>query len=119
MVKITFAPIQELIVHETMEIPMDDLLRERITPAGNMPIYWCEGLAFTFSSVPMTDEVVKDYLKGVLHWAEVHYTKMERYETTVELNDPHYQAVLKVRVIDTSKSSLHSDMAKWLKKNRK
>lgn len=118
MVKITFAPIQELIIHETLEVPMDDLLRERITPAGNMPVYWCDGIVFSFSSVPMTEETVKDYLKGVLHWAEVHYTPMQNYSTTVELNDPHYQSVLKIRVIDTSKSGLHKEFIKWLKKNR-
>lgn len=119
MAKIVYSPILELIVHDTLEVDLDDLLRERITPSGIMPIYWCDGMAFSFSSVPMSDEVVKEYLKGTLHWAEVHYAKMNSYTPIAELNDPHFQTAMKIRVIDTSKSQLHADFIRWLKKTRK
>ncbi len=116
MVKISFSPITELVVHEVVKVPMDDLLRERITPSGTMPVYWCNGIVFSFSSVPMNKRVVDDYLDGKIHWMEVHYAEMDYYREVLELNDEHYNGSMKVRVIDTSKSALHNDFSKWLKK---
>ncbi len=116
MVKITFAPIKEVIVHEHIMVPMDDMLRGRITPAGAMPLYWCGGILFTFSSLPWTKDIVKDYLEGKIHWAEVQYTRMDRYSPVLELKDENYGGqAQKIRIIDTSASALHTDITKWLK----
>ena len=41
------------------------------------------------------------------------------YDEVVVLNDEHYNGSMKIRVIDTSKSALHSDFVKWLKANSK
>ncbi len=115
MVKITYAPVEELVVHEVVQIGRDDLLRERITMQGNMPLYWCDGILFSFSSLPMTDEIVKDYLKGRIHWLEVHYSKMDKYTEILSLDDEAYKSTMNVRIIDTSTSSLHKMFIKWLK----
>ncbi len=115
MVKITYSPITELIVHETIEVDKEDLLRERVTPAGTMPLYWCSGILFSFSSLPMTDEVVKDYLKGKIHWLEIHFARESKYEAVLPLSEEEYKTSMNVRVIDTSRSELHRELAKWLK----
>lgn len=102
-------------IHEAVRIDYDDLLRERVTPAGNLPLYWCSSILFSFSSVPMTREIVKDYLAGKIHWMEIHFTEMRDYKPVIELNDEHYGSALKIRVIDTSGSKLHTEVTKWLK----
>lgn len=119
MVKISFTPINEVIVHEVVKMDYEDLLRERYTPAGMMPLWWCNGLLFSFSSMPMGRDVIKDYLNGKVHWMEVHYTKMDKYSPIIELNDEQYKTTLKIRVIDTSFSVLHNDFTKWLKTQQK
>jgi hypothetical protein len=119
MAKITYSPINEIVVHEIIELDRDDLFRERVTPAGNMPLYWCDGLLYSFSSPPMTRDIMKDYLEGKIHWMEVHFTKMYDYVPLIELNDDQYKATLKIRVIDTSKSELHKDFVKWIRKQAK
>ncbi len=119
MVDIVYSPLKEIVVHEIVEISRDDLLRERITPAGNMPLYWCDSVLFSFSSLPMTRDVVKEYLSGRIHWAELHYTRMDKYMPVLELNDEHYSGPLKVRVIDTSNSALHKELIKWLRSAKK
>lgn len=117
MTKINYLPAKELIVHEAVELSMDDLMRERITPAGNMPLYWCNGIVFSFSSLPMSEELTREYLQGKIHWMEAHYTRMKAYTPILELKDEQYGAgSQKIRVIDTSKfSSLHSEFVEWLK----
>jgi hypothetical protein len=119
MVKITHSPILELVVHEVMEVDMDDLIRERVTPAGNVPLCWCDGIAFGFNSLPLTEELAAAYLKGTIHWTEVHYSEMKTYVPVAELHDEHYQGAIKIRIIDTSASSLHREFIKWLKKNHR
>jgi len=118
MVKISYSPIKEVVIHEAVHVARDDLLRGRVTPAGNMPLYWCNGLLFTFNSMPMTRDLVRDYLEGKIHWMEVHYTEMRKYEPIVELDDEQYKAIMKIRVIDTSMSALHSEVTKWLGSRR-
>ncbi len=115
MVKISYSPIEELVVHEVVEVQKDDLLRERITPSGNMPLYWCNGILFSFSSIPMTEEIVRDYLRGKIHWLEIHFTKEAKYTPVLTLSDEEYKATMSIRVIDTSKSKLHTELTKWLK----
>lgn len=115
MVKISFAPIKEVVVHENIMVPMDDLLRSRVTPAGNMPLYWCGGVLFTFSSMPWTRDIVKDYLEGKIHWVEVQYSRMDKYNPVLELKDENYTQSQKIRIIDTSASSIHVEVSKWLK----
>ena len=115
MVRVTYSPIEELVIHEVVEVPKEDLLRERITPSGNMPLYWCNGILFSFSSIPMTDEIVRDYLRGKVHWLEVHFTKEQKYVPIMSLNEEEYKATMNIRIIDTSKSSLHTELTKWLK----
>ncbi len=119
MVLISFSPIKELVIHEVVSVDYIDLLRERITPAGNMPLYWCSGILFTFSSMPMSKEITKDYLEGKIHWVEVHYVKKDTYEPILEWDDEQLKSTLKLRVIDTSKSQLHLEFIKWLKNNQK
>lgn len=115
MVKITYAPADELVVHEILSVSMDDLLRERITPAGTMPLCWCNGILFSFSSIPMTDDVAREYLKGKIHWLEVHYTPMDTYSPILTLNEEEYKGAMNIRVLNTSISKLHQDFTKWLK----
>jgi hypothetical protein len=119
MTKVVFSPAQELVVHEVVEVSKDDLLLERITPNGNMPLYWCNGLLFSFSSVPMTEEVVKEYLKGRIHWLEVHYTRMDKYTPLITFESPEYKSTMNVKVIDTSFSEMHMEFVKWLKDKAK
>lgn len=119
MVKITFSPTEELVVHEVVEMSKDDLLLERITPAGNMPLYWNNGIVFSFSSIPMTDDIIKDYLKGRIHWLEVHFTKMEKYVPVITWESPEYKSSMSVRIIDTTTSLLHKEFINWLKGNIK
>ncbi|MGI0100810.1 MAG: hypothetical protein ACREBH_03805 [Candidatus Micrarchaeaceae archaeon] len=118
MVKISYSPIKELVVHEAVKVDFDDLMRGRITPAGNMPLYWCDGVVFSFNSMPMSRDIIRDYLQGTIHWMEVHYSDMKKYEPVLELNDEQYKATIHVRVIDTSRSSLHNEMIKWLKSRK-
>ena len=115
MVRITFEPTNEIVIHDIVAVTIEDLLRERVTPAGTMPLYWCNGILFSFSSLPLTEEVVKDYMRGKLHWLEVHFANMPKYKPVLSLNEEEYKTAMNIRIIDTSKSNVHDEVTKWLK----
>jgi hypothetical protein len=119
MVKISYAPTEELVVHDLIEIPLDDMLRGRVTPAGIMPLYWCNGILFTSSSLPLTEDVTKEYLRGRIHWLEVQYARMPEYKPVLSLHDDEYKSTINVRVINTDVSNMHQAFVKWLKANTK
>ncbi len=119
MVDIIYDPINTLVVHDVAKVAMEDLLRERITPGVTLPLYWCNGVLFSFASAPMAEEIVKDYFKGKIHWMEVHYAEMKDYKPVLELDDEHYNGKMTIRVIDTAGSQLHKDFVSWLKKENR
>ncbi|MDE1850264.1 MAG: hypothetical protein KGH54_00520 [Candidatus Micrarchaeota archaeon] len=115
MSKITYLPAQELIIHDVIALPKEDMLRANVTPNGNMPLYWCDGILYSFSSPPATEEVISEILKGKIHWLEVRYAKMEKFQNMLSLNEDEYKATMNFRVISTDKFDLHKDFIRWLK----
>lgn len=117
--KITYLPAQELVVHDLLALPREEMLRANVTPNGNLPLYWCDGILYGFSSPPITDEVITEILKGKIHWLEVRYTPMDRYVSVLNLNEEEYKATMNFRVLNTEKFELHKEFISWLKKNMK
>ncbi|MGI0141106.1 MAG: hypothetical protein ACREBF_00430 [Candidatus Micrarchaeales archaeon] len=115
MAKISYLPTQELIVHDVISLQKEDMLRANVTPNGNMPLYWCDGMLYSFSSPPATEEVIADMLKGRIHWLEVRYSKMEKFQSMLSLNEEEYKATMNFRIISTDKFDLHKEFIKWLK----
>lgn len=113
--KISYFPTQELIVHDIIKLEKEEMLRRNVTPNGNMPLYWCDGILYSFVSPPITDEVVKEILKGRVHWLEVQYTEMPKFNPMLSLNEEEYKATMNFRIINTSGFELHRDFIKWMK----
>ena len=119
MVDIIYDPVKALVVHDVAKVPLEDLIRERITPGVTLPLYWCGGILFSFASAPISEEIMKDYFKGRIHWMEVHYTEMKEYKPVLELNDENYSGKMNIRIIDTAGAQLHKDFVRWLKAGKR
>lgn len=115
-VNIIYSPIKELVVHDVIKSEMKDLIRSRVTPQGNIPLYWCGGVLFGFNSLPPTKDVIKEYLGGRIHWMEVQYAEMAEYRKEVEAGDEQY---LKTSVVNTNANAVHRSFVSWLKGNVK
>ena len=116
-VDVIYSPIKTLVLHDVIETDRDEILRRAMTPSGSMPLFWCNGVLISFTSMPPTKEVIKDYLEGgKIHWMEVRYTEMKTYQSVLEL---HEEQFLKSRVIDTSDNEVHTSFVKWLKSRKR
>jgi hypothetical protein len=116
MVEFEYQPWKKIIIHEIIEYKVDDFAvqfhgRDQ-KDAPNIPIMWSNGVMFVITSFPQTPEVIKDQLKGVLHWPTLHMVRMPEYRQTIQMDRN-----VKISVINVSNHKIFGSMSKWLKEN--
>lgn len=116
MVKVTFKPWEEVIIHESIYYSLQDLIKLRsigVGPGGLAPpLRWAEGVIFTSSPMPPTDEVVRETLQGKIHWNVVSWALMPEYKDAIPIRDIN----AKIPIINVSATAALRDVAKVLKK---
>jgi hypothetical protein len=116
MVKVTFRPWEEVVIHEDIFYSFDDLVKLSslgVQPGGlARPLKWAQGVLFRHQGMPPTDDIVKEQLEGKVHWNSVEWALMPRYEKVIMIHDIN----AKIPVIDASANKILSDVAIALKK---
>jgi len=101
LVKITYLPFQELVLHEIIEqqneVFFEDVVRQSLTQTQVEPtVNWSGGFAFLVIPFPSTEDVVRDNLVGKIHFLSVIFTKMEyRPQVPVKLGSQAYSVRLR------------------------
>lgn len=117
MVEITFKPMKEIVIHEAIQHELKDFIKIRITglkkEAVAQPFVWAEGVVFTRSTPPSTEEVVKDSLEGVIHFTSVGWALLPKFRRYLKLGG------VTIPVINASDNQNLRDVAKALKRRRK
>ncbi len=117
MVKITFKPLKEIIIHENIEHKVRDLVRLRVLGLRKdsvaLPLVWAEGVVFSRTMIPPIEDVVKDQLEGIIHFQAVEWALMSKYKKALKSEG------VTVPVINVSENSSLRDVAKALKRPRK
>jgi hypothetical protein len=115
MVKITYQPWEEIVIHEVVEYPLVALLEMQSFGAspGSMgrSLMWANGIAFVYAAMPVSDDVVAEQLKGKVHWASVIFAAMPAYENIVVLQETG----IRVPVVDVSGNPSLYAVARWLR----
>lgn len=118
LVKVTFKPWQEVIIHEAMHYPLDDLIKLfslGIQPGGlTQPLLWAEGVVFVWMAMAPTDDIVKENLEGKLHWLSVQWALKPQYEPFIPIKDIN----AKIPLINVSANAMFCDVAKALKEQK-
>jgi len=75
-------PTEEIVIHQVLEsdnkiIFFEDVVKQILT--REIPVIptvnWIDGIAFTILSFPDTEDVVREELKGRIHYSAVLFTK--------------------------------------------
>jgi hypothetical protein len=115
MIKVTFKPWDEVVIHESMNYSFEDLLKLvsfGVQPGGlTQPLQWAEGVAFIAVGMPSTDEVIKEQLLGKIHWASLSWALMPKYAGFIPIKDIN----AKIPIVDVSKNTVLCTVAKALK----
>ncbi len=115
MVKVTFKPWEEVIIHESIYYSLEDLIKLSsigVGPGGlASPLRWAEGIVFRSSPMPPTDEVVKETLQGKIHWSAVEWALMPKYKDVIPIREIN----AKIPIINVSATAILCEVAKVLK----
>lgn len=115
LVKVTFKPWEEVVIHEVICHSLEDLIKLSsfgVQPGGLAPpLNWAEGVVFRQSPMPPNDEVVKEMLQGRIHWSAVAYALMPEYKNVIPITDIN----AKIPVLDASSNAILCEIAKILK----
>jgi hypothetical protein len=115
LVKISFKPWEELIIHESIRYSLEDLLKMHsigVQPGGlAIPLTWAEGVVFKFSATPPTDEIVREQLQGKIHWNAVEWALMPEYKNVIMIQDIN----AKIPVVNVTATEILREVARSLK----
>ncbi len=119
MVKITYAPINEVVIKDYVRFEkVEDLIYIFAQlRAGGAPVSlsWANGLVFVASILPPENDVIVDaFLKGKVYWTSVSFAEMPQYKPVIETREK-----VQVPVINVSSSSVIVEVMEWLKQQKK
>jgi hypothetical protein len=119
MVKVTFKPWDEVVIHEAIYHSFTELVTicsVGAQPGGlQAPLQWAEGVVFRSQSMPFTDEVAKELIQGKVHWLAVDWALMPEYQNVIPIRDIN----AKIPVINVASTAILCDVAKALKEQVK
>lgn len=117
MVKVTFRPMKEIVIHEAIQHELKDFIKIRITGLKEevvaRPVVWAEGVVFSRNIYPPTEEVVKDGLEGLIHFSSVEWALLPKYRRHLKFRGAT------IPVINVSANPNLRDVAKALKTKHK
>jgi hypothetical protein len=116
LVKVTFKPWEEVIIHEVIYYSFEDIVKLfslGIQPGGlAQSLFWAEGVIFSHVGIPpTTNEVAREQLDGKIHWSSVSWALMPKYQAFIPIKDIN----AKIPIVDVSSNSILCEAAKALK----
>ena len=118
MTEVIYQPREQVIIHEYSRYEsIEALIRGSfggVPPGSNVgPIKWVDGIALVQNAYPMTDTVVKELLKGKLHWDHVSFAPMEHFRNNIHLEDVR----ITVSIINVSTNPIFRIIARFIREN--
>lgn len=119
MAKITYMPTEEVVVHQVLEsddivIFFEDIVKQIL--AKEIPVIptvnWIDGIAFTISYFPDTEDLVREELKGRIHYSAVLFTKIP-YQSEFVVNLGKEDIRVRLRKADNNPDFV--DLVEFLK----
>ena len=118
MVKITYEPINEIVIKEYIRFEkVADLIyifAQLRASGAPVSLSWANGLVFVYSLLPPeNDEVLEAFLKGKVYWTNVSFAEMAEYKPLVETKER-----VQVPIVNANSSSIIVQVMEWLKKQK-
>src|SRR5208283_1228845 len=118
MVKVTFKPWEEIVIHEVTKFKsVEEFIEQKVAgfPKGVPiePMLWAKGILFLRAPFPPTSDVIKEQLHGVIHYSSVEYTVMEKYEKSITQGD------ITIAIADVSNNEAFSELIEAVKNQEK
>ncbi len=118
-IKVTYAPVTELIVHEVVEQDQTTFFQDIIMQMSPSPVYvepsvdWVDGFALLITQFPRTNEIIADNLAGKIHYQTVVFTRILFHpRINMRIRDQEFS----VRLKKADNDPILADLAVFLNK---
>ena len=119
LAKITYMPTEEIIVHHVLEsdnkiIFFEDVVKQILTK--EIPVIptvnWIDGIAFAILDFPDTEDIVREEVKGRIHYSAVFFTRVP-YQPEIVVNLGKEDIRVRLRKADNNPDFV--DLVEYLK----
>ena len=123
MVKINYQPIKEIVIHEIVEYKAEEYFALVIQStlaaggAGTTPtLNWANGVIFSHVPYPDNEEIIKERLSGVIHYAAVTFAVYLEYKAQVNAKIGEQSYTIKLQRVETN--PLFIELTEYLKSGK-
>ncbi len=102
LIKVTYAPTTELVVHEVIEQDQTSFFQDIITQMPSSQVYvepsvnWVDGLALLTTQFPRTNDTIAENLAGKIQYQTVVFTRMLFHpKVNMKLKDQEFSVRLR------------------------
>ena len=121
MVQFEYTPWVKIVIHEVTEYSNDQFFEDimRLSLSNNAQIEavvnWIDGIAYLIYPMPETEDVIRDKMKGIIHFSSVSFTKID-YDAHYPLTIAGHQYTVAMRRAENNE--ILSELVKWLREPR-
>ena len=119
MVKIVYEPYHTVIIHDIAQYSLNMLihLHGLGVQSGQLgrPISWANGIAFDQHPMAATEDIIKEQIKGKIHWANLSFAFMPKHQRMIEIPD----GKIRIPILNLSGNEIFRDVADWIKQHYK
>jgi len=119
MVKIIYEPYHTVVIHEIVQYDLNMLihLHGLGVQSGQLgrPINWANGVAFNHLPMPATEDIIKEQIKGKIHWSHLSFAFMPKHQQIIEIPE----GKIRIPILNLSDNEIFRDVADWIKKHYK
>jgi hypothetical protein len=107
MPKISYEPVEEIVVHQIIEYDnktfFEEVMRQNLSQQISVipTVNWIDGIAFSIWRFADTDDVVREALEGKVHYFAVSFTRLP-YQTHFSINIANQDIKVPLRKADNN-----------------
>lgn len=113
MVKFEYRPFKEVIIHQISKTPVTQFIYTSAIGVEDggvaAPLFWANGVVFRHIPIPFSEDVIKEQLKGVVHWGLLQYGYLEHFKEALE--GPRRVRIPLIKTVDP----LFIDLVEWIR----
>lgn len=117
MVEFVLDKWKKVVIHEINKYELNNLLKLHTLgiPAAGMgiPLLWANGVVFEHNNMPPTTDIIRDQLKGIIHWSSLQFSFMPEYQNSLTIDN------ITLHIGNVNSNELFFQMANWLKETYK
>ncbi len=113
MVKFEYQPVKKIIIHQITRLTVNQIKTNcsvGVDVGGyTNPLWWTDGIIYSFEGIPQTDDLISEMIKGTIHWSLLIYGHLDTFSEYLEGDRK-----ITIPLIN-NEDLMYKELAKWLK----